>query len=154
MDRKTTFILQKQPRGLAMNLSQIKWTPELVIEWLDMAARVDKSLPPVQMPKVTGQKWDIIREWYELLWEDDKEDIKPNFQPTNEQISMWEEVVLRWFKLIDTNTDKKIVWMHATGMGWIKIGKKVHLSRQSVASHYKKTIDNLVNKLTSLYAEI
>ena len=136
-----------------MNLSQIKWTSELVMEWLDIAARVDKSLPPVKMPKVTGQKWDVLREWYELLWDDDK-DIKSQWHPTNEQISMWEEVVLRWFKLIDTNTDKKIVWMHAAGMGWVKIGKKLHLSRQTVAIRYNKTIDNMVKQLTVLYTEI
>ena len=137
-----------------MNLSQIIWTSENVIEWLDIAANVDKSLPPVQMPKVTGQKWDVLREWYELLWDDDKSDIQPKWQPTNEQISMWEEVVLRWFKLIDSNTDKKIVWMHACGKSWVKIGKIVHLSRQSVASHYQKTIDELTKKLTNLYTEI
>ena len=137
-----------------MNFSQIKWTPELVIEWLDIAAKVDKSLPPVQIPKVTGQKWNIIREWYELLWDDDDKDTKLQWHPTNEQISMWEEVVLRWFKLIDSNTDKKIVWMHAAGKSWVKIGKIVHLSRQSVASHYQKAIDDLVKKLTTLYTEI
>lgn len=137
-----------------MNLSQIKWTSELVIEWLDIAAKVDKSLPPVQIPKVTGQKWNIIREWYELLWDDDDKDTRLQWHPTNEQISMWEEVVLRWFKLIDSNTDKKIVWMHAAGKSWVKIGKIVHLSRQSVASHYQKAIDDLVKKLTTLYTEI
>ena len=137
-----------------MNFSQIKWTEETVIDWLSVAAKVDKSLPPVNIPKVTGQKWNIIREWYELLWDDDTGDIQPQWQPTNEQITMWEEVVLRWFKLINTNTDKKIVWMHSCGQGWIKIGKKVHLSRQSVALHYKKTIEHLVNELPKLYAEI
>ncbi len=137
-----------------MNLSQIKWTSELVIEWLDIAAKVDKSLPPVQIPKVTGQKWNIIREWYELLWDDDDKDTRLQWHPTNEQISMWEEVVLRWFKLIDSNTDKKIVWMHSAGKSWVKIGKIVHLSRQSVASHYQKAIDDLVKKLTTLYTEI
>ena len=137
-----------------MNLSQIKWTSELVIEWLDIAAKVDKSLPPVQIPKVTGQKWNIIREWYELLWDDDDKDTRLQWHPTNEQISMWEEVVLRWFKLIDSNTDKKIVWMHAAGASWVKIAKKVHLSRQAVAMHYKKAIENLTMKIKKLYAEI
>ena len=137
-----------------MNFSQIKWTEATVIDWLSVAAKVDKSLPPVNIPKVTGQKWNIIREWYELLWDDDTEDVQPQWQPTNEQITMWEEVVLRWFKLIDTNTDKKIVWMHACGQGWVKIGKKVHLSRQSVALHYNKAIEHLVNELPKLYAEI
>ena len=137
-----------------MNLSQIKWTSELVIEWLDIAAKVDKSLPPVQIPKVTGQKWNIIREWYELLWDDDDKDTRLQWHPTNEQISMWEEVVLRWFKLIDSNTDKKIVWMRACDMSWSRIGKKIHLSRQSVALHHKNTLQDLANKVCTLYTKI
>ena len=135
-------------------MTEQKWDVETVKYWLDIAAAVDKVLPPVQMPKVTGQKWDIIREWYELLWDDDDKDTRLQWHPTNEQISMWEEVVLRWFKLIDSNTDKKIVWMHTAGKSWVKIGKIVHLSRQSVASHYQKAIDDLVKKLTTLYTEI
>ena len=137
-----------------MNLSQITWTTDLITEWLEIAAKVDKSLPPVKIPQVTGQKWNIIREWYELLWEDDTRDVQPKWQPTNEQITMWEEVVLRWFKLIDSNTDKRIVWMHACGRSWVYIGKRVHLSRQSVAEHHKKAIDLLTEKLTNLYTEI
>ena len=136
-----------------MNLSSIEWDVETVQYWLGIAAMVDRSLPPVMPPKVSGQKWNIIREWYEFLW-DKADDVNPRMQPTNEQISMWEEVVLRWFKLIDSNTDKKIVWMHSAGKSWVKIGKIVHLSRQSVASHYQKAIDDLVKKLTTLYTEI
>ena len=137
-----------------MNYNQIKWTTNYVEDWLKLAALVDKSLPPVKLPKVSGQKWDILREWYELLWDTDTTDIKPYFQPTNEQISMWEEVVLRWFKLIDNNIDKKIVWMRACGMSWTKIGKKVHMTRQTVASHHKNTIENLTDKIINLYTKI
>ena len=137
-----------------MNYNQIEWTTNCVEDWLKLAALVDKSLPPVKLPKVSGQKWDIIREWYELLWDTDTTDIKPYFQPTNEQISMWEEVVLRWFKLIDNTIDKKIVWMRACGMGWTKIGKKLHLSRQTVALHHKNAIENLTNKIINLYTKI
>ena len=129
------------------------WTPSIIEEWLKIAAMVDKSLPPVRPAKVVGQKWDIVREWYEYLWDKD-DDIEPHFQPTNKQISMWEEVVLRWFKLIDSNTDKKIVWMHAAGASWVKIAKKVHLSRQAVAMHHKKAIENLTMKIKKLYTEI
>lgn len=137
-----------------MNYNQIKWTTNYVEDWLKLAALVDKSLPPVKLPKVSGQKWDILREWYELLWDTDTTDIKPYFQPTNEQISMWEEVVLRWFKLIDNNIDKKIVWMRACGMSWTKIGKKVHMTRQTVASHHKNAIENLTDKIINLYTKI
>ena len=137
-----------------MNLEQIQWTPSLVEEWLKIAAMVDKSLPPVRMPKVSGQKWDIIREWYELMWDDDTADIKPTFQPTNEQVSMWEEVALRWFKLIDSDTDKKIVWMRACGMTYKKINRKVGLSRQTLTKRYQNTIDTLAVSLNHFYHKI
>ena len=127
-----------------------KWDVETVKYWLDIAAAVDKVLPPVQMPKVTGQKWDIIREWYELLWDTDK-DAAPRFQPTNEQISMWEEVVLRWFKLIDSDKDKKIVWMRACGISYTKIGRKLGLSRQTLTSRYNHAREQLTKSLNNLY---
>jgi len=130
----------------------IKWTPSIIEDWLKVAAMVDKSLPPVRPSKVVGQKWDIVREWYEYLWDKD-DDIKPRIQPTNEQVSMWEEVVLRWFKLIDNTIDKKIVWMRACDMSWSRIGKKVHLSRQSVALHHKNTLQDLANKVCTLYTK-
>ena len=130
-----------------------KWTPNIIEEWLKVAAMVDKSLPPVRPAKVVGQKWDIIREWYEFLW--DKDDvIEPRFQPTNQQISMWEEVVLRWFRLIDDTKDKKIVWMRACDKSWTKIGKKVHMSRQTVALHYRNAIEDLTRKVAHLYTQI
>ncbi len=132
----------------------IRWTPEIIEEWLQVAALVDKSLPPVRPSMVVGAKWNIVREWYELLWDTDATDAKPRFHPTNEQVSMWEEVVLRWFGLIDDTIDKKIVWLRACGVSWVKIGKKVHLSRQSVALHYKNAIDDLVNKVEILYTKI
>lgn len=137
-----------------MNYSQIDWTINEVENWLKLAALVDKSLPPVRPAKLVGQKWNVIREWYELLWDTDTTDIRPYFQPTNEQISMWEEVVLRWFKLIDQPIDKKIVWMRACEISWSKIGKKVHLSRQSVAVHYKNAVEDLTDKVARLYTKI
>ena len=126
------------------------WDEEKVKYWLNIAAAVDKALPPVKIPQVTGQKWDIIREWYELLWDDDKE-VVSRFQPTNEQISMWEEVVLRWFKLIDSDKDKKIVWMRSCEICYSKISRKLGLSRQTLTTRYKRAIENLTEALNRKY---
>lgn len=136
-----------------MNLSTVEWNVETVKYWLSTAAMVDKSLPPVMPPKVSGQKWDIIREWYELLWDKD-EDVKPRIQPTNEQISMWEEVVLRWFRLIDSDKDKKIVWMRACGVSYSRISKKIGLSRQTLTIRYNNAINTLVVSLNNFYHKI
>lgn len=136
-----------------MNLSSIEWDVETVQYWLGIAAMVDRSLPPVMPPKVSGQKWNIIREWYEFLW-DKADDVNPRMQPTNEQISMWEEVVLRWFKLIDSDKDKKIVWMRACGVSYSRIGKKVSLSRQTLTRRYQTAINKLVISLNNFYHKI
>ena len=136
-----------------MNLSQIEWTAELVEEWLNIAAKVERALPPVYRKGCAGQKWQIVREWYELLWDDDK-DIAPRFNPTNEQVSQWEEVVLRWLPLIDSDKDKKILWMRASEMGWARIGKAVGLSRQTTASRHKNAIADLTYILKDFYHKI
>lgn len=137
-----------------MNLTQMTWTKDVVKEWLETAALVERALPPVYRKGAAGPKWNIIREWYELLW-DDPEDIQGTpLRPTSEQISIWEEVVLRWYRLIDSDTDKKIIWMRTMGYGWVKIGKKVGLSRQTVAGRYDRALANLTDKLPSFYHKI
>ena len=55
-------------------MEQPKWTIETVEEWIHIATLVDKSLPPVIHKGVRGQRIEIIREWYELLW--DAEEMK------------------------------------------------------------------------------
>lgn len=137
-----------------MNLEQIQWTASLVEEWLNIAAKVDRILPPVHNNRRVSQHWEIIREWYELLWDKDEDKPEPRFQPTNEQVSMWEEVVLRWFKLIDSDKDKKIIWLRACEMGWVRIGRKVGLTRQSASIRYKKAIEDLAKALTHFYHKI
>ena len=134
-----------------MNLEQIQWTSSLVEEWLNIAAKVDRILPPVHNKPRVSQHWEIIREWYELLWDKDEDKPIPRFQPTNEQVSMWEEVVLRWFKLIDSDKDKKIIWLRACEMGWARIGRKVGLTRQSVSIRHKTAIERLVCMLNNFY---
>ena len=133
-----------------MNTEEKKWNKEKVIYWLKIAVLVDRALPPVKPPKVTGQKWDILREWYELLWDDDTEDLRMRLQPTNQQVSMWEEVVLRWFKLIDSDKDKKIIWLHACGLSFPKISKKIGLSRQTIIARHKAALERLVDSLNNL----
>ena len=101
-------------------------------------------------PKVYGQKWYIIREWYELLWDQDTEDLKPRIQPTNEQISMWEEVVLRWFRMIDSDKDKKIIWLRSCGLSYPRISKKLGISRQTIIARYQTALERLVQNLNKL----
>ena len=134
-----------------MDLSQVNWDVETVKYWLSIAALVDRALPPVRCKKCTGQYWPIVREWYEFLWDKDKSDLRPQIQATSEQVSMWEEIVLRWFKLIDSDKDKKIVWMRSCGLPYSRITRRVGLSRQAATARYNVAIEKLSKSLNYMY---
>ena len=133
-----------------MSTENKKWDIDTVKYWISIAAMVDRALPPVKPPRVTGQKWDILREWYELLWDKDQNDLRVRVQPTNQQVSMWEEVVLRWFRLIDSDKDKKIIWFRGCNMSFPKISKKLGISRQTIIARYKTALERLVNTLNNM----
>ncbi len=138
-----------------MNFSQIKWSKEVVEEWIGIAVLVDKCMPPVYHKGVSGQRLEIQRSWTELLW--DAEEIKkrtPKWEPTAEQVTIWEEVILRWFTKIPDGLDRKIVWLRASGASWPRIAKAVGVCRTTVISHYADSIDGLVKKLPNFYPKI
>lgn len=102
-----------------MNYSQVKWDRFCIEEWLQIATFVDRALPPVYRKGISGQRYDIQRTWIELLW--DAEEINkrtPRWEPTSEQVSMWEEVILRWLPLLKNPCDRKIVWLRSSGGSW------------------------------------
>lgn len=139
-----------------MNLSNIVWTVELVEEWIAISAKVERVLPPVG-PRKMKSHWPVVQDFISQLWDELDEEEKrkePRFQPTNEQISMWEEVVLRWFALIDDVQDRKILWWHACGMGWARIGRKLGLNRMTIAKYHAAAIENLVKKLNNTHSKI
>lgn len=138
-----------------MNLKDIEWTAELVEEYLNVAAKTERALPPIYRKGCSGQKWNVIREWYELLWDEmDEDKPAPQFHPTNEQVSQWEEIALRWFQLVDSDKDKKILWLRACEMGWARIGRRVELTRQTVAARHKKALSELAAALNIFYQKM
>lgn len=139
-----------------MDLSNIIWTSDLVEEWIAMAAKVERVLPPVG-PRAIKNHWPIARDFISQLWDeldDDEKRKEPRFQPTNEQITQWEIVVLRWFPLLTDRQDKKILWWRACGMGWVRIGKKLGLNRMTIAKYHAVAIENLVKKLNNYHSKI
>ena len=132
-----------------MNRSNIVWTPELVKEWLEVTVKVERAQPPVG-PRMARPRMIIIRGWLELLWDELDEDERKReqrFRPTGEQVSMWEEVILRWYPLVDSGKNKKILWLRSGGMGMRRIGKVVGLSRQTTTHRYNSALANLVWQL-------
>ena len=135
-----------------MNISNIKWTPELVEEWIDIAVKVERALPPVGQKPLRGQNFATQTDYISLLWDlldDDRKNKEPKFYPTNEQVSQWEIVVLRWFPAISDKDDMKLLWWRACGMSWAKISKRLHYERHTCMRHYKRALETLSNKLNT-----
>jgi hypothetical protein len=139
-----------------MNLSNIVWTSTLVEEWLEIAAKVERVQPPVG-PRMAKANLVIVRDWLELLWDELDEDEKhrePRFQPTNAQVSQWEEVVLHWLPQIKDSKDKKILWWRACGMGWARISKKLAFDRHTGMRRHKKALEELADILNKQQAKL
>lgn len=133
-----------------MNPHSIIWNRDLVEEWLQTATQVDRVLPPVK-PGMQTNKITFYRTWVEMLWDelDPDNQPKPVFRPTNAQVSMWEEVVLRWLPLIDSTADRKILWWRSAFLSWVKIGKLLDIERHTVANRYSRALDEMVRVLNS-----
>ncbi len=135
-----------------MNYSQIAWDREVIEEWIGIAVLVDRCMPPVYRKGVAGQRLEIQRTWTELLW--DAEEIKkrtPKWQPTSEQVTIWEEVILRWFPMINDGRNRKILWLRACGASWPRIAKLVGLGRTTVINRHSDTLLDLLQKLKKFY---
>jgi hypothetical protein len=89
----------------------------------------------------------------EKMWDEYNRtgDEVPPFRPTNEQMSIWEEVCLRWFPLISDQCDKKIVWLRSCGMGWARIAKRTNTERHIASANYKNAVEKLAKHLQSYY---
>lgn len=133
-----------------MNPHSIIWDRDLVEEWLQTATQVERVLPPVK-PGTRTSSMTYYRTWVEMLWDELDPDNQPRpvFQPTNAQISMWEEVALRWLPLVDSTADRKILWWRSAFVSWVKIGKRLDIERHTVANRYNRAIDELVKALNS-----
>lgn len=141
-------VLQPTTWGIIMTT----WTVDVVEEWIVIATKVDRALPPVRMRRVRAQCFYGI-DTESLLWDllnEDMKNIEPRFQPTNAQVSQWETVVLRWLPLLENRQDVHILWLRASGVGWKKICKKFHFERHTGMRRYKQALATLTAELNRL----
>ena len=84
-------------------------TIEQIKQDLETAAYVDRLLPPVKAPKYRCFMPEIIYTPQELMFMDRR---LLKVKPTQEQISLWERVVLEWLPILSIN-DRRLVWKRA-----------------------------------------
>lgn len=133
-----------------MNQEEQKWTRDKVKYWFSITTLVDRALVS-RFPRVDGwDEWVIIKKWYNLSWDDHFEDFKTQMRPTGEQIDIWRRVTQQWFQTIDSDTNKRIIWMRACNMSFPKIGRCLGLSRQNIIARYETALERLCERLNKM----
>lgn len=133
-----------------MNDEEEKWTKDKVKYWFGIAVLTDRALVS-RYPRPDGwDEWVIIKKWYDLSWDDHFDGFKTKMNPTSEQTDIWWRVTQQWFKTIDSDTNKRIIWMRACQMSFPKIAKCLGLSRQNIIARYETALERLCERLNKM----
>lgn len=115
---------------------------------LELAAMTDKALPPAASLNAKSTWPDFLRDKRELavLRTED-----PEFTPTQEDISFWEEVCLEWINFFSQDEKRKewaVIWLKACKCPSKIIEKKTGMCRTKVWYCYDRGLRKLYEKLT------
>lgn len=110
----------------------IEITIEQIKQDLETAAYVDRLLPPVKAPKYRCCMPEIIYTPQELMFMDRR---LLKVKPTQEQISLWERVVLEWLPILSIN-DRRLVWKRANRIPWKLLCREFGLERTEMWRRY------------------
>lgn len=106
---------------------------------LETAAYVDRLLPAVRTPKYRCCMPEIIYTPQEIAFMD-RRPVRP--RPTQEQVSLWEKVILDWLPLL-TVDEKKLVWKRANRIPWKLLCREFGVSRQQLWLKYDKALTKI-----------
>ena len=107
-------------------------TIEQIKQDLETAAYVDRLLPSVKAPKYRCCMPEIIYTPQELMFMDRR---LLKIKPTQEQISLWERVVLEWLPILSIN-DRRLVWKRANRIPWKLLCREFGLERTEMWRRY------------------
>ena len=111
-------------------------TIEQIKQDLETAAYVDRLLPSVKAPKYRCCMPEIIYTPQELMFMD-RRLIK--VKPTQEQISLWERVVLEWLPILSIN-DRRLVWKRANHIPWKLLSYEFGIHRSNLSHRYERAL--------------
>ncbi len=103
---------------------------------LETAAYVNRLMPAVHPPKYRNCMPDIIYTPQEIVFME-KRPLK--IKPTQEQISLWETVILVWLPILETD-ERRLVWKRANRIPWKLLCREFGVSRQMLAVRYDKAL--------------
>ena len=111
-------------------------TPEQIKKDLETAAYVERLMPPVRPPKYRCCMPDVVYTPQEIAFMD-RRPIKP--LPTQEQVSIWDKVVLEWLPLLSVS-ERRLVWKRANRIPWKYLCRENGCTRINLWYRYDKAI--------------
>lgn len=123
---------------------------------LELAAKVDRALPPVKAQGVKAV-WPDIR-----LTESEKKALRqmtreggPLFSPTQEQVDIWYKVCTDWAHIFSGDDIRRqqwtIIWLKACRCRVKTIERHVHFGRTKIWYQYERGMAHLLNFLQVSY---
>ncbi len=109
---------------------------EKIKDDLETAAYVDRLLPPVRAPKYRCCMPEIVYTPQEMIFME-KKPLK--IRPNQEQIALWERVVLDWLPILAVD-ERRLVWKRANRIPWKLLCREFGVSRQMLAVRYDKAL--------------
>ena len=109
---------------------------EKIKDDLETAAYVDRLLPPVRAPKYRCCMPEIVYTPQEMIFME-KKPLK--IRPNQEQIALWERVVLEWLPILAVD-ERRLVWKRANRIPWKLLCREFRVSRQMLAVRYDKAL--------------
>lgn len=118
---------------------------------LETAAYVDRLLPPVRAPKYRCCMPEIVYTPQEMIFME-KKPLK--IRPNQEQIALWERVVLEWLPILAVD-ERRLVWKRANRIPWKLLCREFGVSRQMLAVRYERALikSNTGVKMSLTYLE-
>ena len=111
-------------------------TIEKIKNDLETAAYVDRLLPPVRAPKYRCCMPEIVYTPQEMIFME-KKPLK--IRPNQEQIALWERVVLEWLPILAVD-ERRLVWKRANRIPWKLLCREFGVSRQMLTVRYERAL--------------
>lgn len=112
---------------------------------LETAAYVERLMPPVRPPKYRSCMPEIIYTPQELAFMD-RRLVRP--RPTQDQVSLWEMVVLKWLPLL-TPYEHNLVWKRANRLPWKLLCRELGRTRVHLWRIYDRALMKIQMKQKS-----
>lgn len=106
---------------------------------LETAAYVERLMPPVQFPKYRGFWPEVVYTPQEIAFMD-RRPVPPH--PTQEQISVWEKVVLEWLPALEPD-EVRLVWKRAKHIPWKLLCREFGADRVTIWRKYDRALSKI-----------